>query len=131
MQLSKFSDYAFRALMYLALNQDKLSNIEEMANALDISEHHLKKIINKLGKTDFVISLKGRNGGVKLGKSPEEINLGEVLRLTEDNLNIVECFKDKECCPYFCNNCNLKSVVSQATNKFFEEFDKYTLKDAL
>lgn len=131
MQLSKFSDYAFRALMYLAINTEKLCNIEEMAKDLDISEHHLKKIINKLAKTDFVLSTKGRNGGIKLGMNPKDINLGEVLKITEDNMNIVECFKNKDSCPYFCNNCKLKFIINDAKNKFFDEFSNYTLADSL
>ncbi|MGL5648344.1 MAG: RrF2 family transcriptional regulator [Clostridium sp.] len=131
MQLSKFSDYSFRALMYLALSRNRICNIEEMAKDLDISEHHLKKIINRLAKTDFVTSIKGRNGGIRLGLPPEKINLGDVLDITEDNTNIVECFKDDNSCPYFCNNCKLKSIVNTARINFFNEFKKYTLADAL
>ncbi|MEG0500941.1 MAG: Rrf2 family transcriptional regulator, partial [Cellulosilyticaceae bacterium] len=94
MQLSKFTDYAFRALIYLAEHQDKLSTVEELASQLEVSEHHLKKVIHKLGTTDYVISLKGRGGGLKLGLPPEAINLGEVLKVTEDNLILVECLGD-------------------------------------
>lgn len=131
MQLSKFSDYAFRALMFLALNNDKLCNIEEMASKLEISEHHLKKIINKLAKTDYITSIKGRNGGIKLGKSPSEINLGDILKITEDNLNIVQCFKTKENCPYFSEKCKLREIINNSLLQFFNEFSKYTLADVI
>lgn len=131
MQLSKFSDYALRSLMFLALNNEKLCNIEEMATNLEISEHHLKKIINKLAKTDYIISIKGRNGGVKLGKSPSEINLGDILKITEENLNIVQCFKNNDCCPYFSENCKLKGIINSSLSHFFNEFSKYTLADII
>ena len=96
MQLSKFTDYSFRALIYLADKKDSLATVEELANALQISEHHLKKIIHKLAKTNYVISIKGRGGGLKLGMDPKDINLGEILKITDDNLNIVECFNNPQ-----------------------------------
>ncbi|MGN1478726.1 MAG: RrF2 family transcriptional regulator, partial [Acutalibacteraceae bacterium] len=83
---------AFRILIYLAKNQEKLCTVEELASNLEISEHHLKKIVHKLAKTEYVISIKGRNGGLKLGMEPNEINLGKILIITEENLNISECF---------------------------------------
>ena len=87
MQLSKFTDYSFRALIYLADKKGSLATVEELANALQISEHHLKKIIHKLAKTNYVISIKGRGGGLKLGMDPKDINLGEILKITEDNMS--------------------------------------------
>ena len=66
MYLSKFTDYSFRSLLYLANHRDKICTVEELSKELDISEHHLKKIIHKLAKTDYVISMKGRSGGLKL-----------------------------------------------------------------
>ena len=110
MQLSKFTDYSFRALIYLADKKDSLATVEELANALDISEHHLKKIIHKLAKTNYVISIKGRGGGLKLGMEPKDINLGEILKITEDNLNIVECFNNPENCPLMTGGVNLNTL---------------------
>lgn len=132
MQLSKFTDYAFRSLIYLAENQNTLCTVDEIARNLNISEHHLKKIIHKLAKTDYVISIKGRNGGLKLGTSPSLINLGEVLKLTEDNMNMVECFTDNNVC-YYCvdNQCKLRTIISSSLEKFYEEFSKHTLADVL
>ena len=99
MQLSKFSDYSFRALIYLAHHSDELCTVDELAKALNTSEHHMKKVIHHLGKTDYIISIKGRAGGLKLGLKPSEINLGDLLKVTEDNMNIVECFS-KPCLLY-------------------------------
>lgn len=131
MQLSKFTDYAFRALIYLANNRDKLSTVEELAVELNASEHHIKKVIHKLAKTDYIISSKGRGGGLQLGLEPEEINLGEVLKFTEDNLNIVECFNKPESCPFMSSGCKLKAISSGALNNFINEFSRYSLKDIL
>lgn len=131
MYLSKFTDYSFRALMYLAENRDKLCTVEELAKKLDISEHHLKKIIHKLAKTDLLVSMKGRSGGLKLGLEPEDINLAEVLIVTEDNLNIAQCFSKENCCPFMNSGCKLKGVMNKSLNAFLDEFSKYTLKDVI
>lgn len=131
MQLSKFTDYTFRALIYLAMHQEELCTVEQLASTLNVSEHHLKKVIHKLAKTDYVTSIKGRMGGLKLGVAPKEINLGQVLRITEDNLNIVECL-NKECvCEFMDTECKLKNVVQRSLDKFIEEFSHYTLEDIL
>lgn len=131
MQLSKFSDYSFRALIYLAQHQDQLCTVDELAKNLNTSEQHMKKVIHNLGKTPYVTSLKGRGGGLKLGVNPKEINLGEVLKVTEDNLNIVECFNKPEACPLLSSGCKLKHISSRALDKFIDEFAQYTLEDLL
>ena len=130
MQLSKFTDYAFRALIYLGKNNESSLTIEILAENLDISIHHLKKVINKLAKTEYIISIKGRNGGLKLGLLPKEINLGEVLKLTEENLNLVECMGNSGVCPLFCG-CKLKGAISNSLDAFIEEMSTYTLEDIL
>ncbi len=131
MNLSKFSDYAFRILIYLAENQDKLCTVEELACNLEISEHHLKKIVHRLGKTEYVISTKGRNGGLKLGMNPKDINLGKILVITEDSLNISECFSSaKHSCT--CNSkCKLKFILGSAIDSFVNEISQYSLQDIL
>lgn len=131
MYLSKFTDYSFRALVYLALNRDKLCTVEELAKELNISEHHLKKIIHKLAKTDYIVSIKGRTGGLKLGLEPREINLGEVLKVTEDNLNIAECFNREDTCPFISGGCKLKGIMAKSLKSFLQEFSQYTLEDVL
>lgn len=131
MNLSKFSDYSFRALIYLAKNQDKLCTVEEVADYLKISEHHLKKIVQKLGKTEYIQSSKGRNGGLKLGLNPKDINLGSILRITEDNLTLVECFSDDKCTCNLTDVCKLKVVFDNSLNSFIKELSKYTLEDII
>ncbi len=131
MQLSKFTDYAFRALIYLAKNSEENSTVDMLAKELEISEHHLKKIINKLAKTEYIISAKGRNGGLKLGLDAKDINLGEVLLLTEENLALVECLDNPEMCPLMKDGCKLKGIISKSLNTFIKEISKYTLADIL
>lgn len=132
MQLSKFTDYSFRALIYLAHNNERLCTVEELATNLHVSEHHLKKIIHKLAKTEYITSSKGRTGGLKLGIDPELINLKDVLKVTEDNLNIAECFEDGRACSCTIQNgCRLKLIMKDGLESFFNEFSKYTLKDIL
>lgn len=131
MNLSKFSDYSFRILIYLAHNQDKLCTVEELADNLKISEHHLKKIVHRLGKTEYVISSKGRNGGIKLGMEPKDINLGKILIITEDSLNLSECFSSAKhsCAP--SSKCKLKIILASSINSFIDELSKYTLQDIM
>ena len=131
MQLSKFSDYSFRALIYLAKAQDRLCTVDELAKELQASEHHMKKVIHHLGKTDYIIAFKGRTGGLRLGLEPCRINLGDLLRLTEETENLVECFKKPESCPLSGAGCRLKHISSDALNQFINEFSKYTLADLL
>ncbi|WP_297437801.1 Rrf2 family transcriptional regulator [uncultured Clostridium sp.] len=131
MYLSKFTDYSFRALIYLANNTDRLCTVEELSTTLDISEHHLKKIVQKLAKTEFVISLKGRAGGLKLGLDPSDIILSEVLKVTEENLNIAGCFSNRDSCPMMSSGCRLKGIMNSALNSFIDEFANYTLADVL
>lgn len=131
MQLSKFTDYTFRALIYLATHTEKLCTVEELATTLEVSEHHMKKVIHQLAKTEYVISIKGRAGGLKLGVSPEQVNLGEVLKITEETSNIVECFNNPETCMYMEGGCKLKGIIGSSLRKFIEEFSQYTLQDIL
>lgn len=131
MYLSKFTDYSFRILIYLGHNQNKLFTIDELSNILDLSTHHLKKIIYKLSKNGYILSSRGRNGGIKLGMEPRDINLGKLLEITEDNLNIVECFSvDNNTCG-LNSSCKLKPIINDALGLFIGEFYKYTLDDIL
>lgn len=131
MQLSKFSDYSFRALIYLAQHQERLCTVDELSQNLKTSEHHMKKVIHQLAQTDYMTSIKGRGGGLKLAMAPSDINLGEVLRLTETNLDLVECLTPSGTCPLMSSGCRLKKISSLALERFMEEFSRYTLADLL
>ena len=131
MQISKFTDYAFRALIYLARNRAENTTIDKLAEHLEVSEHHMKKVIHKLTKTEYIISTKGRNGGLKLGVEPIEINLGKVLISTEENLNLVECMNNPNLCPLMTSGCKLKGIFSKSLQSFINELSQYTLEDIL
>ena len=115
--------------MYLASHPDRLVNIKEIADAYGISKNHLMKIIYQLGKQGYIETIRGRNGGIRLAKQPDEINLGALIRDTEEDFNVVECFsKDHNTCP-IASICTLKGVLNQALAAFFHVLDGYTLQD--
>ena len=131
MNLSKFTDYAFRSLIYLGKNQHRLCTVEELAKCLNVSENHIKKIIHSLAKENYILSIKGRTGGIKLATLPKDINLGDVLLYCEDFSKIVECQKDNINCTYNSEKCLIKHIAKNPTIKFIDEFKKYTLEDVL
>lgn len=131
MYLSKFTDYSFRILMYLGNNPDKLSTVDELSSILGLSTHHVKKIVYKLSKNNYISSLKGRNGGIKLGMDPKDINLGKLLEITEDNLDILECFSIENNTCSLNNCCKLKPIINDALESFKLKFSEYTLADIL
>lgn len=130
MHLSKFTDYSFRILIFLGHNQNGLFTVDELSSILNLSPHHTKKVIYKLSKNDYVVSLKGRNGGIKLVKDPSEINLRDVFEKSGENLNIIECFSENNTCN-IKNNCKLKPILNQSLEFFLLSLSKYTLKDIL
>ena len=131
MNISKFSDYAYRTLIYLAKTEKDLCTVEELSKKLSISEHHLKKIVQKLSKTDYIISLKGRNGGIKLGMKPEDINLKNILLTTEENLTLVKCFSRGQCTCNDIGSCNLKLIMNNSLDAFMKQLSNYSLADLL
>lgn len=131
MHLSKFTDYSFRILIYLSNNKKELYTVDELSNNLNISENHIKKIVHSLAKEGYILSLKGRSGGIKLAKPPKDINLGDVLIFCEDFSKIIECKKNSINCTYNSEKCLIKNIVKSSTEKFIQEFKKYTLLDVI
>ena len=130
MQLSLYSDYALRTLMYLALRKSEKASIEEIAKAYVISANHLVKVVHQLGKMGFIETVRGRGGGIFLTKQPSEIRVGDVVRRTE-NFVIVECFDDvNNSCP-ITSICSLKGVLNEATQAFLKSLDQYSLEDLI
>lgn len=89
MRLTLYTDYAFRSLIYLETQKDRLVSIGEIARVYGISENHLVKVVHRLGRHGFIKTLRGRNGGLRLGKNSEDIYLGDIVRCTEDDLALV------------------------------------------
>ncbi len=130
MQLTRFSDYSLRALIYLGLNRHRRCTIREIAEAYGISENHLMKLVHHLGRNGFVATTRGKNGGLELARPANEINLGEVFRATEGNFHLVECFGDANSCP-IAGPCVLSRVLDEALQAFMEVLDRHTLEDLL
>lgn len=129
MRLTFYSDYSLRLLMYLAVRREALVTIEEVARLYGISKNHLTKVAYDLGRAGFLETVRGRNGGIRLALKPNEIGLGDVLRVTESDLDQVECFNAATNRCVISGPCRLKGVLSNALAAYFEVLDQYTLAD--
>lgn len=128
MQLTQYSDYALRTLIYLAVEDDN-ATISEISDRYKISRNHLVKVVHNLGKLGYIITVRGRHGGLRLALPPEQINIGEVVRRTEPNFNIVECFDGANNTCVITPACRLKGVLAEAYRAFSNTLDQYTLAD--
>jgi len=129
MQLTQFSDYSLRLALYLAAHPHQLVTLQEVSEAYGISQHHLVKVTGRLIEHGVVASVRGRNGGLRLNRAPEAINIGELVRMTEPHFNLVECFDaDTNTCP-IDKACGLKAVLRQAQDAFLRELDRHTLAE--
>ena len=131
MQLTQFSDYSLRLLLYLAAHPDRLVPIDEVSRAYGVSHHHLVKIVQLLVDRQLVASTRGRGGGLRLNRQPAEINVGALVRLTEPHFDLVECFdRTTNTCPIE-PACGLKQVLRDAQRAFLDVLDGRTLADFL
>jgi len=130
MRLTKQTNYAVRMLMYCAANGERLSRIPEIAKAYGVSELFLFKILQPLNKAGLVETVRGRNGGVRLGRAASEITLFDVVRVTEDSFAMAECFDDDGDigCP-LVDSCSLNSALHKALTAFFNVLTGYTIED--
>lgn len=130
MRITRYTDYSLRVLMYVALKGDTLSTIAEIAAAYGISKNHLMKVVQELAAKGYLQAIRGKNGGMRLSRAPEEINVGTLVRDTEQDLELVECFGNRSTC-VITPACELKRVLAKALNAFFSTLDHYTLADLL
>jgi Rrf2 family transcriptional regulator, nitric oxide-sensitive transcriptional repressor len=130
-QLTQFSDYSLRLVLYLGSHPDRPASIQEVSRAYGISPHHLVKVAQRLIETGDVTSVRGRRGGLRLGRPPAEINVGRLVRATEPHFKLVECFDaDTNTCP-ITRACGLKGVLEEAQRAFLRVLDAYTVADFL
>jgi Rrf2 family nitric oxide-sensitive transcriptional repressor len=131
MRLTAYTDYTLRTLMYLGLNRDRLVTIKDIAEIHGISKNHMMKVAHQLGLSGMVETVRGRNGGLKLNKEPAEINIGEVVRNTETDFFMAECF-DRESNTCVCEpSCILKGILRSATAAYLDVLDSVTLNDLI
>lgn len=131
MRLTAYTDYTLRTLMHLGMNRDRLVTIQEISDIHGISKNHLMKVVHQLGLSGIVQTVRGRNGGFRLNKEPVEINVGVVVRTTETDFFMAECFDrtNNECA--YLPSCTLKSVLRKATDAYLEVLDGVTLEDLI
>ena len=126
MQLTSFTDYGLRALIYMAsLPEGRMTSISEVTEVYGVSRNHMVKIINHLSRAGFVTAIRGKNGGIRLGKPAKDIGIRDVVRELEP-LSLVNCSSE------FCHvtaACRLKQALSKAVQSFLTELDNYTLAD--
>lgn len=128
MQLTTHTDYSLRLLIYLALlDNNQTGTVQLAADHYGISSNHLAKVAQTLVQLGYVQGQRGRGGGLKLAMSADEINLGDIVRKTE-NLQLLECFGEESTCP-IVPACNLKRVLANAQTAFLEVLDGFSLAD--
>jgi len=130
MRLTTFSDYTLRVLLFAASAGERLITIDETARTYDISRAHLMKVVNVLTRSGYLEGVRGRSGGFRLARPPAEINLGAVIRETEPDFALVECFTPDNRC-LISRFCRLPNVLNEALNAFVATLDRYTLADLL
>lgn len=126
MQLSRFTDYSLRVLLYLAVNDDKRATLSEIAAFYPVSLEHLRKIVHELARSGYVRTYQGKHGGMELARPPEEIPIGDVVRHCEGHETFIDC-EGLEC--RLARVCTLKAILSEGQEALFDTLNKYSLAD--
>jgi Rrf2 family nitric oxide-sensitive transcriptional repressor len=127
MQLTRYTDYSLRVLLYLAASEPgQRVTVGDIADRFSIARNHLVKVVNRLGQLGYVKTIRGKGGGIVLGRDSADIGLGAVVRDMESNLNLIDC--NQPPCP-LRSNCQLKGILNQAGRAFLKVLDDYTLAD--
>lgn len=126
MKLTRYTDYAMRVLIHVGTHDGRLSSIAEIARTYGISQNHLMKVVQDLGRAGFIDTLRGRNGGLRLGRPADQINIGALVRHTEGGFDLVDCSACR-----IATACGLPKVLAEATRAFLDVLDRYTLAEVL
>jgi Rrf2 family nitric oxide-sensitive transcriptional repressor len=129
MRLTVYTDYSLRVLMYVALHPERLPTIGEIASSYGISRNHLMKVVYELGLAGYVVTVRGKNGGLRLARPPQDIVLGEVVRRTEPDMALVPCFEPIGAPCAITPACILRRALHEARSAFLKVLDGYTLAD--
>ena len=130
MHITRYTDYSLRVLIYLAVQGDELATIQQIADSYEISKNHLMKVVHQLNKKGYIETVRGKKGGMRLQMAPGDINVGTLVRETEQDLSVVECFASGDACR-ITPVCGLKSMFGEALAAFLEVLDRYTLADII
>lgn len=128
MQLSRFTDYSLRVLLYLAINDGRRSTLHEIANFYPISVEHLRKVVHELSRSGYINTYQGKNGGMELAVAPGDIAIGEVIKHFEGHTSFIDC--ERLSCR-LAQVCTLKSVLMVGQQALYDALNKYTLADLL
>ncbi|MDY6458897.1 RrF2 family transcriptional regulator [Acinetobacter faecalis] len=128
MQLNKFTDYALRILLYIAQPRDMPYTIAEIAEDLHVSKNHLVKIVHFMGQHDWIITTRGKGGGIRLNPQALNSQLSEIVRILQGDHQIVEC-NTPPC--VLRSKCGLKGILDQALEQFYISLNQHTLNDVL
>ena len=128
MQLNKFTDYALRILMYISQPKDVPYTIAEIAENLKVSQNHLVKIVHFMGKQGWLITTRGKGGGLRLNPEILDYRLGHIVRILQGDAQIVEC-NTPPC--VLRSRCGLKGILDHAVEAFYHSLDQYTVAEVL
>lgn len=132
MQLTQYTDYSLRVLIYLSQKPaQELATITEISDFYGISRNHLVKVVHSLALNGFLETTRGKNGGIRLAKPAGKICIGDVVRSTEPNFEMAECFSQESNNCIITPVCTLKGILNEARNTFIATLDKYTLADTV
>ena len=131
MRLTAYTDYALRTLMFLALNRDRLATIQQIADVHGIAKNHLTKVVHQLGMLGYVTTIRGRKGGLRLAREPSAINVGEVVRHTENDFFMATCFDPHSGGCVYADACGLQGALGRASGAFLAVLDGLTLEQVL
>ncbi|MEL6201179.1 MAG: Rrf2 family transcriptional regulator [Pseudomonadota bacterium] len=129
MRLTRQTDYSLRILMFCAASGDRISRVADIAQAYSVSETFIFKLLKRLVDANIVSTTRGRSGGIRLARPADEITVGQVVRVAEDNMAIADCFDSEEQdCPLVAS-CRLKVAFEQALGAFLDVLDDVTIDD--
>lgn len=131
MQLTRFTDFSLRVLIHLGTHPDTQSTVAVLADEQGISRHHLTRVVHQLGVKGYIETLRGKGGGFRLARRPDQIRIGDVVRDMETGFELAECFRPGETACRLLPACALKPALAEAGRAFLASLDRYTLADLL
>jgi Rrf2 family nitric oxide-sensitive transcriptional repressor len=131
MQLTIFTDYGLRTLMYVAAHPDRRCSVREVADHYGISRNHLVKVVHRLSLLGYIDSSKGKGGGIRLAQTAEQLKIGDLVRALEPHMQLVECFDPETNTCRISSGCQLKHFLAEANDAFISTLNRHTLADTV